>query len=137
RRPLHPHARPARRLAGLRGPRRPRAARGDRLADERKAPCVHLRAQRLRRGRGQRPRRARTRAVEGEDRAVRAELMEALDGNAIAGTLFAAFGGEMTTAVGVCANCGARRQVAEVRAYLRGPGVVARCPSCDAVLMVL
>jgi ABC-type enterobactin transport system permease subunit len=63
--------------------------------------------------------------------------MEALDGNAVAGMLFAVFGGEMTTAVGVCASCGARRQVAEVRAYLRGPGVVARCPSCDAVLMVL
>jgi ribosomal protein S27AE len=63
--------------------------------------------------------------------------MEALDGNAIAGTLYAVFGAEMTTAVGVCASCGARRQLAEVRAYLRGPGVVARCPSCDAVLMAL
>jgi hypothetical protein len=63
--------------------------------------------------------------------------MEPLDGNAIAGALFAVFGREMTTAVGICANCGATRQVAETRVYLRGPGVVARCRSCDAVLLVL
>ena len=63
--------------------------------------------------------------------------MEPLDGNAIAGVLYAVFGEEMTTATGVCANCGARRQVAEVRVYMRGPGVVARCSSCENILMVL
>ena len=63
--------------------------------------------------------------------------MEPLDGNAIAGVLYAVFGEEMTTATGVCANCGAKRQVAEVRVYLRGPGVVARCSSCESILMVL
>jgi hypothetical protein len=39
---------------------------------------------------------------------------QALDGNAIAGTLAEVFGGEMTTAIGVCAHCGARGPVAEV-----------------------
>jgi Family of unknown function (DUF6510) len=63
--------------------------------------------------------------------------MEALDGNAIAGALFAVFGREMTTAVSVCANCGATGPVAETRVYLRGPGVVARCSRCSAVLLVL
>ena len=32
--------------------------------------------------------------------------MEALDGNAIAGTLFEHFGTEMTTTIGACAHCG-------------------------------
>jgi hypothetical protein len=63
--------------------------------------------------------------------------MDALDGNAIAGLLFDVFGAEMTTATGVCASCHARGQVAELVVYVRAPGVVARCRSCDAVLMVL
>jgi uncharacterized protein DUF6510 len=63
--------------------------------------------------------------------------MEALDGNAIAGQLFEIFGAELTTATCVCATCGATAQVAELVVYLRGPGTVARCRSCDAVLMVL
>jgi hypothetical protein len=63
--------------------------------------------------------------------------METLDGNAMAGKLFAAFGEEMTTALATCANCGARGHVAEVRAYLDGPGAVGRCRNCDNVLIVL
>ena len=63
--------------------------------------------------------------------------MDALDGNAIAGELFAAFGHEMTTAVGTCTGCGARSVIAELRVYIAGPGTVARCPSCDSVAMVL
>jgi hypothetical protein len=63
--------------------------------------------------------------------------MEALDGNAIAGDLFAAFGREMTTESGSCTNCGATSQVAELRVYTRAPGSVARCPHCDCVVMVL
>jgi hypothetical protein len=64
-------------------------------------------------------------------------MMEALDGNAIAGQLFEIFGAEMTTTTGVCANCGASAQVAEFAVYLRAPGTVARCRYCDNVLMVL
>ena len=63
--------------------------------------------------------------------------MEPLDGNAIAGLLFEAFGAEMTTAVGVCARCRARAPAAELRVYLRGPGAVGRCRSCGAILIVI
>jgi uncharacterized protein DUF6510 len=60
-----------------------------------------------------------------------------LDGNAIAGTLFAVFGAEMTTAIGTCAGCGRRTMVGELAVYLRAPGVVVRCGHCDNVSMVL
>ncbi len=63
--------------------------------------------------------------------------MVTLDGNAIAGTLFALFGQEMTTAIGTCASCGEARWVGELRVYLRGPGTVVRCPRCNSILMVL
>jgi hypothetical protein len=63
--------------------------------------------------------------------------MDALDGNAIAGELFAAFDREMTTVVGTCTNCGAASAIAELRVYVSGPGTVARCPGCTSVAMVL
>jgi hypothetical protein len=63
--------------------------------------------------------------------------MEALDGNAIAGRLVEVFGAEMTAATGVCASCGAQRQVAELMVYVQAPGTVARCPTCEAVVIVL
>ena len=63
--------------------------------------------------------------------------MEALDGNAIAGALFEHFGTEMTTAVGTCAHCGTRSQIAELVVYNRAPGTVVRCRHCGNVVMVL
>jgi uncharacterized protein DUF6510 len=60
-----------------------------------------------------------------------------LDGNAIAGDLFAAFGREMTDVVGKCRNCGTASAVAELCVYARSPGPVARCANCDAVVMVV
>lgn len=63
--------------------------------------------------------------------------MDPLDGNAIGGWLFEAFGREMTTAAGTCATCGARAQAAELRVYLRAPGAVGRCRSCGAILIVM
>ena len=63
--------------------------------------------------------------------------MAALDGNAIAGTLTAVFGTELTTALGACANCGRRSLVGEFAVYLRGPGTVVRCRHCAAVMMVM
>jgi hypothetical protein len=63
--------------------------------------------------------------------------MEALDGNAIAGTLLEGVGAEMTAARGSCAHCNATAQIAELRVYLRAPGTVLRCPSCEKVVMVL
>jgi Family of unknown function (DUF6510) len=63
--------------------------------------------------------------------------MDALDGNAIGGALHDVFGREMTDAAAGCAHCGATRAFAELRVYTRAPGTVVRCPSCDAVVMVL
>ena len=63
--------------------------------------------------------------------------MDALDGNAIAGELFAVFGHEMTTVVGTCTSCGARSAIAELSVYVSGPGTVARCPGCSSVAIVL
>jgi Family of unknown function (DUF6510) len=63
--------------------------------------------------------------------------MEALDGNAIGGLLHEVFGTEMTTATGVCAACGASAQVAELVVYVRAPGTVVRCRSCESVLIVV
>jgi hypothetical protein len=63
--------------------------------------------------------------------------MDALDGNAIAGELFAAFGHEMTTVIGTCMSCGARSAIAELPVYVSGPGTVARCPGCASVAIVL
>jgi Family of unknown function (DUF6510) len=62
--------------------------------------------------------------------------MEAVDGNAIGGLLLEIFGTEMTDAASVCGGCGATSQVAELAVYLRAPGTVVRCRSCESVLMV-
>lgn len=63
--------------------------------------------------------------------------MDPLDGNAIAGELFAHFGREMTTASGTCGRCGSTAQLAELVVYACAPGTVVRCPTCGAVLLVL
>jgi Family of unknown function (DUF6510) len=64
-------------------------------------------------------------------------MMEALDGNAIAGRLLDVFGTEMTTARVVCAHCGASGYLAEIEVYVQAPGTVARCRTCRSILMVL
>jgi hypothetical protein len=63
--------------------------------------------------------------------------MDRLDGNAIAGTLIDVFGQEMTAAVGTCGECGRIGPLAELAVYLLSPGVVARCPQCDNLLIVI
>lgn len=63
--------------------------------------------------------------------------MEALDGNAIGGTLYHVFGREMTTAHAECGRCGARGPLAECEVYLGGPGVVVRCRVCHNIVIVL
>lgn len=62
-------------------------------------------------------------------------LDEVLDGNASAGPLAAAFGADMTAVPGKCAHCGAVHMVAELRAYVRAPGAVLRCPVCGGVVL--
>jgi Family of unknown function (DUF6510) len=61
--------------------------------------------------------------------------MERLDGNAIGGVLAEIFGTEMTVAVGVCGTCGATGPVAELHVYMRAPGIVVRCSTCESVLV--
>ncbi len=61
----------------------------------------------------------------------------ALDGNAVGGLLIELFGTEMTAALGTCATCGARRPLAETAVYLRAPGAVMRCRSCQSLLIVV
>ena len=60
----------------------------------------------------------------------------ALDGNAIAGHLRELFGDELTTASATCAWCGATAVLAELSVYISA-GAVARCRSCDGVVMVV
>jgi Family of unknown function (DUF6510) len=60
-----------------------------------------------------------------------------LDGNAIAGTLEDIFGEDMTMTTARCGGCGRTGPIAETGVYLRAPGVVVRCRSCDTVLVVV
>jgi hypothetical protein len=64
-------------------------------------------------------------------------MTDFLDGNAAAGALAEVFALDVTVAITTCAACGDARPVAELRAYLRTPGVVLRCASCEAVLIRL
>lgn len=60
-----------------------------------------------------------------------------LDGNTAAGELSKVFAIDVTTAEGQCANCGTRRRFAETHLYVQAPGLVARCPVCQHVLLRL
>ena len=59
------------------------------------------------------------------------------DGDALAGPFRDVFASDVTAAVGRCGNCGRTLPMAEVRVFDHAPGVVARCPSCDQVLLRL
>ncbi len=56
-----------------------------------------------------------------------------LDGNAVGGILAEVFGTEMTAASGTCGTCGNEGAVATLLAFTHAPGIVLRCPVCDAV----
>lgn len=58
-----------------------------------------------------------------------------LDGNAAAGALREVFAVDITSASARCGGCGQTGVFAEVRLYVDAPGLVARCPGCDGVLM--
>lgn len=58
-----------------------------------------------------------------------------VDGNALAGDLREVFAVDMTMATGRCAACGYRGAVATLRVYHRAPGLVARCPHCEEVVL--
>lgn len=63
------------------------------------------------------------------------ELYE--DGNALAGPLGEIFAVDVTVAVQRCVHCGRTGAVAELRVYRHAPGLVARCPGCDGVVLRL
>lgn len=56
-----------------------------------------------------------------------------LDGNVTAGELADVFAFDATTAITTCATCHQTHRLATLRAYLRAPGMVLRCASCDSV----
>src|SRR5262245_56621573 len=58
-----------------------------------------------------------------------------VDGNAVAGMLAEIFGGEMTGSHERCAHCGTVSMVGTLRGYVRGPGIVLRCPACADVVV--
>ena len=58
-----------------------------------------------------------------------------LDGNAAGGLLAEAFCVEMTSAVAVCAGCGAEGAIAELLRYGHEMGAVLRCARCDTAVV--
>lgn len=60
-----------------------------------------------------------------------------LDGNALAGVLADVFATDVTAARARCGKCGRTSPVAEAMVYPDAPGLVARCASCDHVLVVV
>jgi predicted RNA-binding Zn-ribbon protein involved in translation (DUF1610 family) len=60
-----------------------------------------------------------------------------MDGNMLGGELGDLFTTDITTAVGQCASCGASMAIAQTMVYADAPGMIARCPSCGAVMLRL
>ncbi|HEY7223807.1 MAG TPA: DUF6510 family protein [Micromonosporaceae bacterium] len=65
------------------------------------------------------------------------DVMQWVDGNDLAGAVRELFATDLTVARGRCAACGREGMVAEAHVYNRAPGLVARCPACEAVLLRL
>ena len=59
------------------------------------------------------------------------------DGSALTGHLGGLIGADVAAAVGRCGGCGRTGPMAQVRVFDRAPGVVARCPACEQVLLRL
>lgn len=64
-----------------------------------------------------------------------ADVPTYLDGNAAAYALREVFAVDLTAAIGQCAGCGHTGVFAETRLYVDAPGMVARCPGCEDVLL--
>ena len=58
-----------------------------------------------------------------------------VDGSGIGGLLAEVFGDDMTGTPGECAHCHTVSVVGTMRVYMRGPGVVIRCPACAEVVV--
>lgn len=57
------------------------------------------------------------------------------DGNALAGPLSEILAVDVTGAEARCACCARTGPVATLRLYHRAPGLVARCPACEEVVL--
>lgn len=58
-----------------------------------------------------------------------------LDGSSIGGVLARLLGADVTGMPGQCASCHTTHVVGTMRVYMRGPGIVLRCPSCTEVVL--
>ena len=58
-----------------------------------------------------------------------------LDGNAVGGMLAGLFGADVTGMPGQCASCRTVSLMGSMRVYMRGPGIVVRCPACTEVVV--
>ncbi len=59
------------------------------------------------------------------------------DGNVLAGPLSEVFAADVTVAIARCRGCGRSSAVAELVVYGPDPGLVARCPGCEDILLRL
>ena len=60
-----------------------------------------------------------------------------MDGNVLGGELGELFTMDVTAAVVQCASCEATGAIAQMMVYADAPGMIARCPVCDAVMLRL
>jgi hypothetical protein len=60
-----------------------------------------------------------------------------LDGNVLAGALRELFTVDITTAIGQCVACGTTGAMGQAIVYADAPGLIARCPACDEVVLRL
>jgi hypothetical protein len=58
-----------------------------------------------------------------------------VDANAVGGLLATVFGVDVTGSPGQCATCHTVSVMGTMRVYMRGPGVVIRCPACTQVVL--
>jgi hypothetical protein len=58
-----------------------------------------------------------------------------VDANGIGGMLATVFGVDVTASPGQCATCHTVSTVGTMRVYMRGPGVVVRCPACAEIIL--
>jgi hypothetical protein len=63
--------------------------------------------------------------------------MAPVDDNAMACVMHDLFARDMTTMGYKCTSCGRTGVMAEIAVYIAGPGTVARCRTCDAILLML
>jgi hypothetical protein len=63
------------------------------------------------------------------------DAMTYLDGNVLAGPLSEIFAVDVTAAQGQCVSCGQTNPVAALHVYPDSPGLVARCPGCQQVVL--